>query len=179
MKQIKLHLGSADKKIPGYRSLDCRYLPGVDEVSNIKLLRRYDKNSVDVIYACAVLEHFGRWEYKHVLQRWYEVLKSNGTLRVSVPDWDAVVEHYIEHKNLEILRGFLHGGQDYVENVHYVIHNWDTLSRDLYDVGFQKVQIYNWRETEHSHIDDFSQSYLPHKQKDKGKLMHLNIEAIK
>ena len=37
----------------------------------------------------------------------------------------------------------------------------------------------DWRDTEHSELDDFSQSYLPHMDKDNGKLMSLNIEAVK
>jgi hypothetical protein len=41
------------------------------------------------------------------------------------------------------------------------------------------VSKYDWRDTEHSELDDFSQSYLPHMDKDNGKLMSLNIEAVK
>lgn len=44
-------------------------------------------------------------------------------------------------------------------------------------VGFMNTN--NWRETEHSDVDDFSQAYLPHMDKENGILMSLNIEAIK
>jgi hypothetical protein len=46
-------------------------------------------------------------------------------------------------------------------------------------VGFKEVYLWDWRETEHSHIDDFSQAYLPHMDKENGVLMSLNIEAKK
>ena len=46
-------------------------------------------------------------------------------------------------------------------------------------MGFKEVYRYDWRETEHSNIDDFSQAYIPHMDKENGELMSLNIEAIK
>ena len=55
----------------------------------------------------------------------------------------------------------------------------ETLRSDLLKVGFQNVKIYDWRETEHFFVDDYSQAYLPHMDKANGKLMSLNIEAIK
>ena len=57
---LKLHLGCGTKHLKDYINIDIRYLPGVDEVNNIRFLRNYKENSVDEIYACHVLEHFGR-----------------------------------------------------------------------------------------------------------------------
>jgi hypothetical protein len=53
------------------------------------------------------------------------------------------------------------------------------LEHDLKTIGFDKIYKYDWRNTEHSDIDDFSQCYLPHMDKENGKLMSLNVEAIK
>jgi len=47
------------------------------------------------------------------------------------------------------------------------------------DVGFKEVVRYDWRKTEHFYVDDYSQAYLPHMDKTNGKLMSLNVEAIK
>lgn len=176
---MKLHLGCGDRHIDGYVNIDCRYQPGVDKVDNVKMLRRYHPNSIDVIYSCAVLEHFTRWENKDVLRRWCELLKPGGVLRISVPGWEELVAHYLEHKDLRVIMGMLYGGQDYKENFHCYIWDFKTMQEDLISVGFRQVHRYDWRETEHSNIDDFSQSYLPHLDKEHGKLMHLNVEAIK
>jgi len=176
---IKLHLGCGSIRIPGYTNIDIRYLPTVDKVDNIKFLRSYALNSVDVIYACAVLEHFSRWDYKTVLKRWYEIIKPNGCLRISVPSWEALVACYLETKELRPLIGMLYGGQDYEYNFHH--HCWDfkTMEADLKEVGFSNIKLYDWRKTEHSEIDDFSQAYIPHMDKANGRLMHLNVEAFK
>lgn len=172
----KLHLGCGTKHIDGYINIDIRYLPGVDEVNNVKFLRNYKSNTVDEIYASHVLEHFTRWEYKNVLKTWYNILKPGGVLRLAVPDFQAICEHYIENKNLSILIGMMYGGQDYDENFHHIIFDFDSLSSDLFEVGFIKTE--SW-DTMDMNIDDFSKSFLPHMDFKNGKLMSLNILAKK
>ncbi|MHA1469821.1 MAG: class I SAM-dependent methyltransferase [Candidatus Asgardarchaeia archaeon] len=177
---LKLHLGCGEKHIDGYINIDIRYMDSVNKVDNIKYLRSFKLSTVDVIYSCSVLEHFSRWEYKNVLRRWYELLKPGGILRLGVPDFEAIVDHYYNHNNvIDSLIGLLYGGQDYDQNFHHMCWDFDSLKRDLEEMGFKNIHRYDWRETEHSHIDDFSQAYLPHMDKENGKLMHLNVEAIK
>lgn len=177
--KIKLHLGCGNKHIDGFINIDVRPLESVDLVEDITILKSFSKDSVDLIYSSHVLEHFGRNEYMSVLSNWYNLLKPGGVLRICIPDFEKVVEHYIENKDLRILRGFLYGGQNYAQNFHYCTWDFNTMSEDLKLIGFNNVQKYDWRVTEHSHIDDFSQSYLPHMEKTNGKLMSLNIEATK
>jgi hypothetical protein len=74
--------------------------------------------------------------------------------------------------------GLLYGGQDYDENYHYTAFDFNSLSNDLRTIGFNTVQVYNNENTDHSNIDDFSNAYLPHMDKN-GMLMSLNILAIK
>jgi predicted SAM-dependent methyltransferase len=176
---MKLHLGCGNKHIEGYINIDIRYLPGVDEVNNVGKLRNYNKSSIDVIYASHVLEHFSRWEYMSVLNRWYELLKPNGILRLGVPDFREIVNYYLKNKDLRSVSGMLYGGQDYAENNHYWVWDYDTLCEELKSIGFKSVYRYDWRETEHSHVDDYTQSYLPHMDKKNGVLLSLNVEAIK
>ncbi len=176
---MKLHLGCGTKKIDGFTNIDIRYLPGVDEVNNVKFIRNYENESVDLIYACHVLEHFSRWEYKSVLARWYEVLKPNGILRLAVPNFEVICAYYLRTNNLKEVMGLLYGGQDYNENFHYVTFDYNTLLTDLYDIGFNSVCYYDSSHTEHCDVDDYSMSYLPHMDKQNGSLMSLNLEATK
>jgi len=176
---MKLHLGCGNKRIEGYINIDIRYSPHVDEVDNIARLRAYKKDSVSVIYASHVLEHFTRYDYMHVLERWYEILKPGGILRIGVPDFENIVNYYIKTKDLRILSGMLYGGQDYEQNFHHWCWDFNTLSTELKHIGFKTVERYDWKQTEHSHIDDFTQAYLPHLDKDHGTLLSLNVEAIK
>ncbi len=170
---VKLHLGCGEKHIKGYVNIDIRPMDSVDKVDNIKYLRFLKKNSIDVIYACSVLEHFIRCEYKNVLRRWYELLKPEGILRLGVPDFEAIVNYYSQYNDINSVIGLLYGGQDYDQNFHHMCWDFNSLKKDLEELGFRDIYRYNWRDTEHSDIDDFSQSYLPHMDKENGMLMHI------
>lgn len=176
---MKLHLGCGKKIIKDFINVDIREFDGVDVVSDITNLKNFNPNSISLIYASHVLEHISRREYVTVLRHWYDLLEPGGVLRISVPDIESVFEHYSEHKNLEILRGFIWGGQTYDQNYHYCGWDFNTIYDDLSKIGFEDIKRYDWRNTEHSHIDDYSQCYLPHMDKNNGKLMSLNIECVK
>ena len=175
---MKLHLGCGTKHIEGYTNIDARYLPGVDEVNNIKYLRNYKPNTVDIIYACHVLEHVGRYEVEGVLKRWFEMLKPGGILRLAVPDFESIVEAYHYYGDIEKIMGLLYGGQDYEGNFHYTTFDENHLTKLLSNCGFTGISRYDRNKTEHSDIDDFSNAYLPHMDKN-GILMSLNIKASK
>jgi predicted SAM-dependent methyltransferase len=172
----KLHLGCGTKHLDGYTNIDIRYLPGVDEVNNIRFLRNYKENSVDEIYACHVLEHFGRWEYKEVLKRWFEILKPEGQLRLAVPNFNAICRYFTQTNDLKSVLGLLYGGQDYDENYHYITFEPILLYKELEEIGFKTVTGYD---SEQFPGDDYSKSYLPHMDKENGILMSLNILAVK
>jgi len=176
---VKLHLGCGEKRIEGFINIDSRYLPTVDKVDNIRFLRSFENNSIDLIYASHVLEHFSRWDYKQCLKRWHELLKPHATLRIGVPDFEKIAKHYLEFGDMRALSGMIYGGQDYPENNHFWCWDFKELMKDLEEVGFTSIQRYDWRHTTHSHIDDCSQAYLPHMDKENGLLMSLNVEAVK
>ena len=181
----KLNVGCGNKKIHGFTNVDVRQDVQPDVVADIsKLSEQF--YGVDLIYACHVLEHFP-WKpssfapvtYVDVLKDWYETLRDGGVLRLAVPNFDVVIEHYLRYKDFKVLRSCFWGGQKYDNDFHY--HGWtfDTLKEDLEKVGFKQVKKYDWRTTEHSFIDDYSQAYLPHMDKVNGTLMSLNVEAVK
>jgi hypothetical protein len=52
------------------------------------------------------------------------------------------------------------------------------LSTSLQKIGFKNIKKYNWKNTEHSEVDDYSKAYIPHMDQT-GILMSLNIESQK
>ena len=175
----KLHLGCGHKILKGFINIDIRLDLGADIIDDVSKLNSIEDDSVDLIYVCHVLEHFGRSEYLSALKRWYAVLSNGGVLRISVPDFENVVNMYNSGYPLKSLMGFLYGGQTYEYNYHYIAFDFNTLKDDLESIGFKDVRLWDWRTTEHSDIDDYSQAYIPHMDKDSGVLMSLNVEAIK
>jgi len=176
---MKLHLGCGKRYIPGYIHIDLVSYPHIDYLTGIDDLGMFEDNSIDVIYNCHVLEHFHRQKVQRVLTEWHRVLKPGGIIRISVPDFEACCELYNEKKDLSLVIGPLMGRQNYLYNIHYNIFDFTTLSKALVEAGFSHVTRYDWRTTEHADVDDYSQAYYPHMDKENGKLMSLNVEATK
>lgn len=57
---------------------------------------------------------------------------------------------------------------------HKTTYNFKKIKNLLESSGFKNVKRYDWKDTEHSHIDDHSQAYFPHMDKENGKLISLN-----
>jgi predicted SAM-dependent methyltransferase len=176
---MKLHLGCGKRFIPGFIHIDTLPFPHIDHVALIDELPFIETATVDLIYACHVVEHFKRNDLPHVLQEWLRVLKPTGVLRIAVPDFEALSAVYQETRRLDLVVGAVCGRQDHEFNIHYNIFDFNTLKSLLHDVGFVDAKRYDWQKTEHSDIDDFSQAYIPHMQKDSGRLISLNVEDTK
>lgn len=178
--KMKLHIGCGEKNLPGYKYFDIRKLDDhIDYVGNADDLSQFEDNSIDEIYACHLLEHFGRNEVDMVLKEWHRVIKPDGILRIAVPDFEAITDEYKKNHDLAMLLGLLYGGQNYEYNFHYCTFDFKNLKSRLEKVGFEDVQRYDWREFLPDGYDDFSRAYLPHMDFEHGRLMSLNVTAKK
>ena len=142
----------------------------------------FKDGSVDLIYASHVIEYFDRDEIIDVLLEWKRCLKTGAILRLAVPDFEVMAVLYSEGIfSLASFLGPLYGKMKMGEQTiyHKTVYDFDGLRDVLEDTGFQNVKLYDWRKMEHSDIDDHSQAYLPHMDKDNGVLISLNVEAVK
>lgn len=176
---MKLHLGCGKRHIHGFVHIDAIDYPHVDHVSSIDNLPFIPSGTVDLIYNCHVLEHFKRCDVGRVLREWFRVLEPGGVLRISVPDFEKLCQVYGSYKDLSLVIGSLFGRQDYLYNIHYNVFDFDSLKSDLESAGFTNVRRYDWRQTSHADIDDYSQAYVPHMDKENGVLISLNVECDK
>ncbi|HHZ65327.1 MAG TPA: methyltransferase domain-containing protein [Flavobacteriales bacterium] len=192
---MKLHLGCGKRNFgdewvhvdggdhPHLHSSDITSLP-------------FEDNSAELIYASHVLEYFDREEAQEVLKEWHRVLVANGKLRLAVPDFEAMAllycnqrskgkdlpnSHPEKHFDLNKFLGPLYGKMRMGNSTiyHKTIYDMRSLTLLLEEKYFSKTQLYNWRNTEHSSIDDHSQAYLPHMNKENGILISLNVECRK
>ena len=62
---------------------------------------------------------------------------------------------------------------------HKTTYDFNSLHKLLDKNGFKNIKLWDWKNTSHSHFDDYSQCYLPHLDKDNGELMSLNVECQK
>jgi len=56
----------------------------------------WEDQEVDVIYSSHTLEHLSREEGLHFLRECHRVLKTNGVIRIVVPDLRTIVEDYLK-----------------------------------------------------------------------------------
>ena len=176
---MKLHLGCFNKQIKDFVNIDIREDVNPDIVDDVFKLKKIEDSTVDLIYACHVLEHADYKESRQALKRWHTVLKRGGVLRLAVPDMEAHFAHYFYHKDLEALNSAFWGSQRHPYDYHKNGWDFEKLKEDLQKAGFKSVKKYDWRNTEHFYVDDYSQTYYPHMDKENGKLMSLNVEATK
>jgi len=172
-------------------------------------LKGIEDNSLDLIYACHFLNYFTRKEAKELASVWRDKLKEGGILRLAVPNFNILCELYLNKgieledissiihgvwkvKNKEFVEEYNTGGIGHIETTEKeIVHktSWDIhdLMILLIELGFIQIQIYDWKKTEHSHIDDHSRAHLPHDPEairtgefnEKHTLISLNVEAIK
>lgn len=128
---MKLHLGCGKRFIPGFVHVDAVAHPHVDHVGPVDALPFVASGSVELVYACHVLEHFPRADVSRVLTEWFRVIAPGGVLRVSVPDFAAIASIYARTGELGLVIGPLFGRQDYAFNIHYNVFDRATLTRCL------------------------------------------------
>lgn len=176
---MKLHIGCGKKYIEGFKHMDVINHDHIDYVCDARKLKMIADQSVSEIYACHILEHVKRDEVLDVLKEWNRVLKKDGVIRIAVPNFEAVVDEYMQVKQLNKFQGLLYGGQTYDYNFHHIAFDFDSLESFLLDAGFTQVERYDWRDFLPEGYDDYSRAYIPHMDFENGRLMSLNVIAKK
>jgi len=178
---IRVHVGCGKRNFgDDWWNVDGHRFKHVD--STDIYLFKFKENEVDLIYASHFLEYFDKQHAIDMLKRWLCILKPGGLIRLAVPDLMTMMRLYLDGPyELSDFLGPIYGQMESEGQTifHKTGYDFRTLKELLESVGFVDVRLYNWRDTEHSHIDDHSQAYLPHMQKDTGTLISLNVEATK
>jgi len=107
-------------------------------------------------------------------------------LRLAVPNFSALVDVYVKTGKIQAILGPLYGrwvldtkqgnsGKIY----HKTVYDKQSLCELLMQNGFESPREWDWRETDHALIDDHSQAYYPHMEKNLGIHVSLNISVNK
>ena len=173
-----LHLGCGSVNHPKFINIDGIPAPHIHYVRSIENLSPFEDNSVDLVYACHCLEHFPYATVPKVVAEWFRVLKQGGILRLSVPDFDLLLNIYNNNeKDVNTILSPLMGGQNYKFNFHLTVFTHSSLETILKNAGFRIIQKWQPGSCELTTFDDFSDckvlrnfNYYP---------VSLNLEAIK
>lgn len=178
--KLNLHLGCGRRHLGGYKHLDLIDLPHIDYRCDVRDLHMYEDGAVDMIYAAHVLEYFDRVEVLDVLREWRRVLKGGCTLRLSVPDFWALIEVYHKTSNLALIHGPLYGIIRVDEKMlrHKTVYDFVSLSTLLQSAGFHHIRQWNPFTVLPADYDDMSKATFPHMDRS-GIIISLNVEADK
>ncbi len=91
----KLNFGCGDRIAPGWENID--FSPMAEGVKQVNLLAGfpYQDATFDVAYSSHVLEHLQRADGHYILHECKRILRSNGIVRIVVPDLEASCREYL------------------------------------------------------------------------------------
>ena len=185
MENLKLHLGCGKRNFPGFINVDLADYPHIHHRRSVDDLSQFEDASVDLIYASHVLEYFPLAQVPKVLAEWKRVLKPGGKLKLAVPDFENLAKAYFASGEVLSVQGPLYGFFEIVsegQNLtlhHQVAYDFKLLKKVLEENGFGGVQKYDWKDFLTDEQEDHSMAYLPSKDYEGGRLVSLNVEAVK
>lgn len=176
--ELRLHLGCGDIDVPGFVNIDARPRAHVHHVQGIDSLSRFADGTASLIYGSHCLEHLSHLQVPKVLKEWQRVLRPGGVLRLSVPDFDLLVEMYLStDRDMRSIILPLMGGQDYPFNFHFTCFNFEHLKALLIDAGFREVRRWEHGTEPYTSLPDWSGR--PTTYQGRKYPVSLNVESVK
>lgn len=148
---MKLHLGCGTNILEGFLNVDVvAQDPKVFESDVRNLENIAAEGTVSEIYACHVLEHVPRAFQIQVLQHWCSRLKPGGVCRISVPDFNYLINQYLqalvagepwwEKVIIEPLFGGYSDGHEDEHNHHHLPYDFSFLKYLMQQAGFVGIR---------------------------------------
>lgn len=176
--KVLIHIGCGVFNDKRYINVDTR--PGwhIDHVESIENFSRlFPPDYADLIYACHVLEHVSHLALPRTLKGLHRCLKKGGVLRLSVPDFRAIVSIYRERHSVPDITALLLGGQEYPGNFHFSVFDEDSLTAALGQAGFSEVRSWDPASAPFHDFEDWSRR--PKRLYGRDWTVSLNLEAVK
>lgn len=130
---LRLDLGAGDISPSGFTPMGNAHGTSIFPLTSIA------DNSVDVIRASHVLEHFASAEIPAAIAEWVRVLKPGGELRIAVPDFATIAENYLAGVQ-QPTEGYLMGGQTAPDDFHKALFDEATLKTAMARAGLMLVR---------------------------------------
>ena len=137
---LRVHLGAGEINLQGWINVDARSFEHIHSRTASLALTEFTDGAVSAIYMCHVLEHLSFDEVTDLLRALGKKLAVDGSIIISVPDFDALVRIYGASGNdLDSIKHALMGGQGYEYNFHKSVYNHSALKGVLEECGYLDV----------------------------------------
>jgi len=97
----RVNLGCGSTYKPGYINIDSDAGSVADMLADVAVLP-FESNSIDVIEAAQLIEHFDLVHLRYVLAEWFRVLKPGAQLVLETPDLARSLKKLLKSKNGQI-----------------------------------------------------------------------------
>ena len=139
MDKIKLNLGCGQVYKPGYINIDKFDNSVADKICDIGDLP-FKANSVDLIEASQLIEHFDYIHCKYILSEWFRVLRPEGKLILETPNLEKTFKKFVSSdlKTQKITLQWIYG-IDSLGMQHKTGFTFDLLRDLLQEIGFEQI----------------------------------------
>lgn len=177
--KLLLHIGCGEIDSPEFVNVDAQPYPHVHVVKNdITDLPMFDTGTVDLVYMCHILEHLSLSDLSATLIEMHRVLKPDGVLRVSVPDFDYVIDIYEDTgRQIQAIMAPLLGSHRNAYDIHHIVFNREWLSAQLKQAGFSLVREWVPEHCEHHDFEDWASNCIVYGSNEYP--ISLNLEGVK
>lgn len=139
---MRLNMACGDEKFPGFVNIDINPAMKPDLVANIATTLPFKKESIDVVTMFHVIEHIREAEHRNVLAEIYRILKPNGLLLVSYPEFGQVAQLYLTNYqgNRDFWKNTIFGRQLNRYDYHVSLMDSHFFTILLRECGFKDVE---------------------------------------
>ena len=139
---LRINLGSGEFPLPDFINIDCepRHKPDlVLDFTKEKL--PYDDDSVDDVYMVHCLEHIEFYYWHNLLTEIVRVLKVNGNLLLSYPEFGECARRFLENEGnkKDFWRHTLYGRQMFETDYHVMPMHSKYIKEIIEASGFYRV----------------------------------------
>jgi len=167
---VKLVIGAGNNPVDGWYNFDIRSRSSQVYYLDVTKKFPFFDESINLILCEHLIEHLSFDDGQRMLDEFYRILKSNGSIRVSTPDLARVVSLYgkedgVEGNYVQWISNFvpelrLNGRDAYQFVINNAFHNWGhqflydkpLLKKCLEQSGFTEIRRYNYGESDCEHF---------------------------
>lgn len=138
-KKTKLNLGCGITYKPDHFNIDKFNNFIADKICGVDDLL-FKTNSIEIIEAHHLIEHFDYIHCKYVLSEWFRVLKPNGKLIIETPDLEKTFQKFRDSnsENKKIILQWIYG-IDSLGMQHKIGFSWELIRELLSEIGFENI----------------------------------------